>query len=980
MARNLGEIIVQIGASVDGVQQKLGGLTQQVQRTQQRTTQGIRSAIQNMDRNLNRFADQAERTFNNLEGNVKNTVTNIKLLGPALKTVGVIGGAAVAAAASVPLLMKGFELATDELDAFAKNADRLGLSVQFFAGLRLGAQQAGISIETLNDNLRQFNTNLFNASGQDRFSQTLEQLGFDLDRFQQLDAQTRIEEVADAIAGVPDPSQRAAVAVALFGESGRDLVTVFANGTTGLAEYQAAAERAGGALDRQQLAQIEAARDAISNFGATMEGVKNQFLVAFAPLFQGLADWIQEMNASGDVIRKTMEGLATATARLIQGLELSIRGWRLIWHGFAAGVQFVTARTFEGLNILREDTEDAINGISNFILQSVEFVVNEAISMIQTTLGLADRALGLIPGFQSNLRALVPGGATRLGISGNTGRSTGAHVDVRLGSGQRPSQELIDQILVDGTPLSQFQVTSGYGNRIHPVTGQPQFHTGVDFAVAAGRELLFTGPTAGETTLREQPGGGGIISETPLPNGDTLMILHLSPETRNVQLGSGLALPRADVTLPGGETLADQQRIFDEAAAANNAELQRLAQEPLGGEFFRRFQENRDATFTPPNLAPGELLPSLSGGTEAEITAKRKMDPGLTNPRELGDLTAPLRSAIAAQERLNEVEAFRVELMAQEARWIDDRVGLYSNQLELQAQLGETTLRLNEALEEGSITQEEYNQRFAELQDAATQLTAQREQQVTLERETERVQFFTESMSQLQSAISDLENQYITLTTLEETRMLIAEQDVVLTAEQISSLEALASEVDRVGAAQEAMQQQMQLAQELQQIGSNALQGLFQSLITGSQSADQVLNQFFSQLLDNLLNLGINTLFSSLLGGGGQRGRFLGGLLGFERGGIAPESGMYLLHAGERVTPERDRATAQSSLELTVVNRGGLRPERESSRELEREEVINEAVRRATAQSERDFQQSLGSGYGTYARSLRDTYQVRRRI
>lgn len=976
MARNLGELVVQIGASVDGVQRKLGGLTQQVQRTQQRTTQGIRSAIQNIDRSLNRFADQAERTFNNLEGNIKGTVTNIKLLGPALKTVGVIGGAAVAAAASVPLLMKGFEAATDELDAFAKNADRLGLSVQFFAGLRSGSAAAGVSIEQLNDNLRQFNTNLFNASGQDRFSQTLEQLGFDLDRFQQLDAQTRIEEVADAIAGVPDPSQRAAVAVALFGESGRDLVTVFANGSASLEAYQAAAERAGGALDRQQLAQIEAARDAISNFGATMEGVKNQFLVAFAPLFQGLADWIQEMNASGDVIRKTMEGLATATARLIQALELSIRGWRLIWHGFAAGVQWVTARTFEGLNILREDTEDAINGISNFILQSVEFVVNEAISMIQTTLGLADRALGLIPGFQSNLRALVPGGATRLGISGNTGRSTGAHVDVRLGSGQRPSQELIDQILVDGTPLSQFQVTSGYGNRIHPVTGQPQFHTGIDFAVAAGRELLFTGPTAGETTLREQPGGGGIISETPLPNGDTLMILHLSPETRNVQLGSGLALPRADVTLPGEETLVDLQQIFDEAAAANNAELQRLAQEPIGGDFFRRFQENRNAPFTPPNLAPGTLLPAIPDEDED----KKKMDPGLTDPRELGDLTAPLRSAVAAQERLNEVEAFRIELMTQEARWIDERVGLYADQLELQSQLDETTLRLNEALEEGSITQEEYNQRFVELQDAATQLTAQREQQVTLERETEQIQFFTESMDQLQSTISDLENQYVTLTTLEETRMLIAEQDVILTAEQITSLEALASEVDRVGAAQEAMQQQMQLAQELQQIGSNALQGLFQSLITGSQSADQVLNQFFSQLLDNLLNLGINTLFSSLLGGGGQPGGFFSGLLGFERGGIAPESGAYLLHAGERVTPERDLAASQSSLELTVVNRGGLRPERESSRELEREEVINEAVRRATTKSERDFQQSLGSGYGTYARSLRDTYQVKRRI
>jgi len=114
-------------------------------------------------------------------------------------------------------------------------------------------------------------------------------------------------------------------------------------------------------------------------------------------------------------------------------------------------------------------------------------------------------------------------------ITGNTGTSTGAHVDARYWSkakgGYVNPRGLLDQyVTVNGKPLSKAaQVTSNYGPRTHPVRGGSHFHAGIDYGTPAGTRLDVAAKYL-ETTWDE--GGGGYMSRYQLPNGDEIVLMH----------------------------------------------------------------------------------------------------------------------------------------------------------------------------------------------------------------------------------------------------------------------------------------------------------------------------------------------------------------------------------------------------------------------------------------------------------------------
>lgn len=99
--------------------------------------------------------------------------------------------------------------------------------------------------------------------------------------------------------------------------------------------------------------------------------------------------------------------------------------------------------------------------------------------------------------------------------TGDTGRGTGPHLDFRIwdvGKGGYINPSSFSNILSsNGRPVSElFPVTSGYGNRIHPVLGGVRMHDGIDYGTPSGTPIN----VAGGTLLATYDGGsGGIMSQ-----------------------------------------------------------------------------------------------------------------------------------------------------------------------------------------------------------------------------------------------------------------------------------------------------------------------------------------------------------------------------------------------------------------------------------------------------------------------------------
>ena len=82
--------------------------------------------------------------------------------------------------------------------------------------------------------------------------------------------------------------------------------------------------------------------------------------------------------------------------------------------------------------------------------------------------------------------------------TGNTGRSSGPHLDFRIydvaGRGYINPTNFTDMLTVGGKPLTdQFAMTSGYGPRKAPVPGASTNHKGLDYATPEGTPVEVVG-------------------------------------------------------------------------------------------------------------------------------------------------------------------------------------------------------------------------------------------------------------------------------------------------------------------------------------------------------------------------------------------------------------------------------------------------------------------------------------------------------
>lgn len=199
-----------------------------------------------------------------------------------------------------------------------------------------------------------------------------------------------------------------------------------------------------------------------------------------------------------------------------------------------------------------------------------------------------------------------------VGISGNSGIGTGAHLDVRYGgslSGQKVSNEHLARLKAADKPLSSYRISSNYGPRKAPTAGASSFHKGIDFAMPVGTPIT-TNVAVKDVQTAYDPKGGGYYSTVTFEDGVVLKLLHQSPKMQGkIKGGASKGSDKSGVDI--------QSQIEKQMAA-------QLALENEVGSEIDRINNNRKVRLE--DVDKAGFTPERTAEIKAEINRRADND------------------------------------------------------------------------------------------------------------------------------------------------------------------------------------------------------------------------------------------------------------------------------------------------------------------------------------------------------------------
>ena len=187
------------------------------------STQGIRAGRAFVEL----FADDSK-----LVRGLRRAQKKLKAFGQSIRAMGLkIAGLGAAVLAPMLGAAKAFGAMGDQV---AKMAKRTGLSVEALSELRFVASQTGTSLEALETGFRRMQRSIYDAGrGLSTQTDALADLGLKYKDLKGLAPEKQFKLLADAISRVEDPTRKAALAQALFGRAGTQLLPMMSAASVG---------------------------------------------------------------------------------------------------------------------------------------------------------------------------------------------------------------------------------------------------------------------------------------------------------------------------------------------------------------------------------------------------------------------------------------------------------------------------------------------------------------------------------------------------------------------------------------------------------------------------------------------------------------------------------------------------------------------------------------------------------------------------
>jgi hypothetical protein len=254
-----------------------------------------------------------------LDKGLKDAQSNLASFGAAVATgMAAVAAAAVAAGAALGVAMKN---TIDDMDKLSKTSQKLGIPVEQLSALAYAADLSDVSFEALSKSVGKFNKTIVEAAAKPTSdaANAFRALGVSVkDSNGNLKSSDAVlADVAEKFSGLKDGAGKTAVAMALFGKSGADLIPLLNGGRDGLKEMNEEAAAFGAIVSTKAAKEAEAFNDNVTRLGYAIKGVLVQAVSSVLPTLVEMSNRMVETAKNSGILDVAINLVSNAMKGLV---------------------------------------------------------------------------------------------------------------------------------------------------------------------------------------------------------------------------------------------------------------------------------------------------------------------------------------------------------------------------------------------------------------------------------------------------------------------------------------------------------------------------------------------------------------------------------------------------------------------------------------------------------------------------------------
>ena len=286
--------------------------------------------------------DQYSKMMKSFKGQVQALKTPVKI-------------AATAVAGLTAALFGIAKSTATAYDRVGKFSDRIGISTEALSKYHFAAELSGIRVETMNMAFQRMTRRIAEANkGTGVAVGALKDLGIELVEIAGMEPDKQFEVFARALDKVPGSGERARLAMQLFDSEGVAVLQMLKDGSGGLAEMRAEAEKFGRVVTEEGAAKAAEFNDSLTRMSAAFLGLKDTIAMKVMPFFTSafnkLAEIIVANRGNMDSWIKTVAEWAQKGVVAVGYFVDAWRGLKMVWEVIKIAFAKFSEMLWKGIN------------------------------------------------------------------------------------------------------------------------------------------------------------------------------------------------------------------------------------------------------------------------------------------------------------------------------------------------------------------------------------------------------------------------------------------------------------------------------------------------------------------------------------------------------------------------------------------------------------------------------------------------------